>query len=304
MPATRSSSCIAKLQENSKQPRPDRFTTINLPRRQDEVIDLTSDMDIPKAKAEANLNKCSTENLSGQNTTAEINAGSESCEIFQQDELNQSMNLPFKKIRLHNFKEKLDKITKWHLIESKVMKTLEHHSLSQLIDSNIPRPKEGTVNSQRWFVASTAVALWLLDNLTFEKRQEIVRESKSLVYADEVWEAIRRNHRVTEVSADRKAFVKWATLKAADFDSLKRYTEAYYAAYKRMRNMGLAPGGYVAILQYLHGADHFDEGIAREVIGQIEVKNRSREDYGPDQLKDVIDWVKSTSGASQSKLMK
>ncbi|KAJ6095552.1 hypothetical protein N7486_006298 [Penicillium sp. IBT 16267x] len=121
---------------------------------------------------------------------------------------------------------------------------LRQNGLEKLIDTTIPHPKTVDASWRHWHVISCHMRCWLAAGLPGRLLKKINRSKDNLTYADRFMEVTLYELRHKLFKRHLKLTAELASLKAADFPTLKEYMVTFSHLYKRLQDLQATPPSY------------------------------------------------------------
>lgn len=135
--------------------------------------------------------------------------------------------------------------------EKDVRQVLESAGLPHIIDTKYLRPKKTDGNGQQWKTISMKAAVWMMQNISDAIGTELTQKHKSLVFADEVFEAIKSKMNATGILADIEKWDSFRNIRLADYPSVPDFITALLKLKKELAGHEITPRPYTLVLMML-----------------------------------------------------
>ncbi|KAJ5671591.1 hypothetical protein N7507_000718 [Penicillium longicatenatum] len=125
-----------------------------------------------------------------------------------------------------------------------VKSALQENGLEKLIDTTVPHPKTTDASWGHWHVLSCHTRCWLAAGLPAHILKKVNKNKGNLTYADHFMEVVLYELRYKLFNTHLKLTAELASLKAADFPTLKEYMVIFSHLYKRLQELQATPPSY------------------------------------------------------------
>ncbi|KAJ6016168.1 hypothetical protein N7540_010759 [Penicillium herquei] len=156
--------------------------------------------------------------------------------------------------------------------ERAIRAALKIHKLTDLLDINIIRPKRTDKKGQTWYRFSLAVAEWLKLNISEEVNKLIHQTDSRMVFADEIFQALREHMEGMGTYANMKKWERWDNIMATDYESKVKYVEDVLIATARLADSGIVIPPYGVLMKILNGLAVHDRKIIKDVLQDMKLR--------------------------------
>ncbi|KAJ5784478.1 uncharacterized protein N7503_009690 [Penicillium pulvis] len=125
-----------------------------------------------------------------------------------------------------------------------VKAVLQQNGLERLIDITIPHPKTTDASWGHWHVTSSHMRCWLAAGLPRRLLKKVNKSNDNVTYADGFMEVALKEIRYNLFNMHLKLTAELASLKGADFPTLKEYMVTFLHVYKRLQELQATPPSY------------------------------------------------------------
>ncbi|KAL2812508.1 hypothetical protein BJX63DRAFT_396518 [Aspergillus granulosus] len=140
----------------------------------------------------------------------------------------------------------------WEIWSFSVGRALRSLRLEQIIDKDIPRPAKDNTHYTTWEDMSLQVGYWLIGQCSEEVQEQLRSSSKSIEFADEIFDVIR-GIMLGQGSLQLKAAgLRASRMTREHFSSPKDFITKFRDATATARTLGVSMGPYLSALTLIH----------------------------------------------------
>ncbi|KAJ5730623.1 uncharacterized protein N7483_005131 [Penicillium malachiteum] len=155
----------------------------------------------------------------------------------------------------------------------KIRASLKKDKLTDLLDINIIRPKRTDNNGRTWYRLSLAVAEWLILNISEDISKLIHQTDSRMIFADEIFQAIRKHMEGMNIYANMKKLERWNDIKVTDYASTLEFVEDVLIASEGLANRGIVIPPYVVLMKVLDGLTVRNLDLSKRVFMDSPLEN-------------------------------
>lgn len=149
----------------------------------------------------------------------------------------------------------------FYIWEKNIRTKLESAGIYHLLDMAYLRPRKTDPNAEKWKEISMATAGWMMAHMSKPICNEIKGKNKSLVFADETFEAVRAYLVSGFCHADLKLWTSFANIRRADYRTTADFVNAALDFQNKLRDAKMAVRPYSVMMAILSELRDTSPGI-------------------------------------------